>query len=345
MTGPPLSRAQFDRAAEHRGDVEWLAAAWPQSRVVLVSPKSATPIDSTGRLVIRSPAEVPDGARRFLGLVDAVPYFAVTADADGPGWQTLREFGPRADELEAGLLVTAIALEQWHQRHPCCPRCGGDTVETNAGWTRTCTVDGSEHFPRTDPAVIMLVHDGADRALLGRGNQWPPGRFSTLAGFVEPGESLEAAVAREVLEEVGVEVQDVRYVASQPWPFPASLMLGFTARLAGPADIRLDTSEMAEAGWFSRDEVRRAADWTDEELPPDAVSRLRAIPPHLSISRYLIDGWLTGDVTARPADGRMSDIVELDHDIGTRCGPRVLAEGRQRPVLGGRRAAPEGGSG
>jgi NAD+ diphosphatase len=138
----------------------------------------------------------------------------------------------------------------------------------------------------------MLVHDGGDRALLGRGPQWGEGRFSTLAGFVEPGESLEAAVAREVFEEVGVRVTDVRYVASQPWPFPASLMLGFVARLAGDPGITLDPVEMAEAGWFSRDEIARAADWTDEALLPEPGRRLRAVPPRLSISRYLIDQWL-----------------------------------------------------
>ena len=131
----------------------------------------------------------------------------------------------------------------------------------------------------------MLVHDGGDRALLGRGPQWGEGRFSTLAGFVEPGESLEAAVAREVFEEVGVDVTDIRYLGSQPWPFPASLMLGFVARLDGDPSITLDPVEMAEAAWFTRDEIEQARDWTDEELPPDPGRRLRAIPPHLSISR------------------------------------------------------------
>ncbi len=200
-----------------------------------------------------------------------------------------------ADELDAGLVVSAIALEQWHQRHTHCPRCGAPTVETQAGWTRTCTNDGSDHFPRTDPAVIMLVHDGADRTLLGRGPQWGEGRFSTLAGFVEPGESLEAAVAREVFEEVGVGVRDVRYLASQPWPFPASLMIGFFARLDGDAAITLDPVEMAEAAWFTRDEVADAARWTDTDGEADPGRRLRGISPKLSISRFLIDQWLAGE--------------------------------------------------
>jgi NAD+ diphosphatase len=293
--GLPLSVARFDRAARHRSDPDWLAAAWTRALVVPVSPKSATPVAAEGRVAVRPAAEAPDGVRRFLGLVGEVPYFAVTAEPDGDDWQTLREFGPRADDLDAGLVVCAVGLEQWHQRHTHCPRCGAPTIETQAGWTRTCTNDSSEHFPRTDPAVIMLIHDGADRALLGRGPQWNEGRFSTLAGFVEPGESLESAVAREVFEEVGVAVQDIRYVASQPWPFPASLMVGFFGRLDGDAAITLDPVEMADAGWFSREEVRQAAEWTDTGTEPEPGRRLRGISPHLSISRYLIDRWLAGD--------------------------------------------------
>jgi NAD+ diphosphatase len=268
--------------------------------VVSISPKSAFPVAADGHVEQRPSAAAPDGPRRFLGVVDGVPVFSVTAEPDGANWQTLREFGARADDLDAGLVVCAVALEQWHRRHTHCPRCGADTVETQAGWTRTCVAEGSEHFPRTDPAVIMLIHDGGDRALLGRGKEWGEGRFSTLAGFVEPGESLEAAVAREVFEEVGVAIRDIRYLASQPWPFPASLMLGFIARLDGDPEISLDPVEMAEAEWFTRDEVGKARDWTDGALsstdrPPIDGTRLRAIPPHLSISRYLIDAWLDGE--------------------------------------------------
>jgi NAD+ diphosphatase len=275
-----------------------LAAAWQRSRVVAVSPKSVAPSargsDGAPHLVYRAPESVPaDAPRRFLGLVGDVPYFAARVDPDDTDeWLSLREIGPRADDLEAGLLVAAIGLEQWHLRHTHCPRCGTPTVESQSGWTRTCPNDGSEHFPRTDPAVIMLVHDGADRTLLGRGHQWNEGRFSTLAGFVEPGESLEAAVAREVYEEVGIGVRDIRYVASQPWPFPASLMVGFTAVLDGDPAVHLDPVEMAEAAWFTRDEVRRAAAWTDAGEPGEDAARLRGVSPHLSISRYLLDVWL-----------------------------------------------------
>jgi NAD+ diphosphatase len=295
---PPLSRYAYDRAAVRRGDDIWLAEAWQHCRVVAITPKSEVPTDGDARVGFRDSGSVPsDAPRRFLGLIDDVAYFAATVERDDAyRWQTLREFGGRADDLEAALVVSAVALEQWHQRHTHCPLCGEPTVETQAGWTRTCTSDDSQHFPRTDPAVIMLIHDGADRALLGRGPQWGEGRFSTLAGFVEPGESLEAAVAREVFEEVGVGVSDVRYLASQPWPFPASLMVGFIARLDGDPSIHLDPVEMADAGWFTRDEVARARDWTDDlSAPADGTQRLRAIPPHLSISRFLIDRWLAGE--------------------------------------------------
>ena len=297
-TRVPLAAMMYDRAAVHREDDTWLADAWQRARILLLDEKSATPVSATGGLDFRTATDAPPGPRRFLGIAAEVPYFSVTTDADvASGWQTLREYGPRVDELQAGLAVSAVALEQWHRRHTYCPMCGTPTTETRAGWTRTCPRDGSDHFPRTDPAVIMLIHDGADLALLGRGPQWGPGRFSTLAGFVEPGESLEAAVAREVFEEVGVGVRDVRYLGSQPWPFPASLMLGFVGRLDGDPSITLDPVEMAEAGWFTRDEVRQAAVWTDNaDLSADPAQRLRGIPPHFSISRYLIDEWLAGRI-------------------------------------------------
>lgn len=300
-TQPLLSAAAFDRAAQHRGDLRWLADAWERARVLCVSPKSATPsrIDAAGRarLAYRHPADIPPAVpRRFLGIAEGVPYFAATLEPDDGEWRTLRELGLAVDELAAGLLTAAIALEQWHQRHTHCPLCGTPTVEANGGWTRTCPEDGSDHFPRTDPAVIMLIHDGADLALLGNGAGWGPGRYSTLAGFVEPGESLEAAVAREVFEEVGVVVCDVRYVASQPWPFPSSLMLGFSGRLEGDPGIRLDPVEMQAAGWFSRAEIQRAADWSDAGAEPDPDATVRSISPKLSISRFLIDLWLAGEL-------------------------------------------------
>lgn len=299
LGGPPLSRAVYDRAARRRTDSTWLAEAWLRAKVLLVTTGSATAVDyaegGSARIALRTPKDVPVGApARFLGLVGEQPYFAVTTEADDTDWLTLRELAATIDDLHAGLLTSAIALEQWHLRHTHCPRCGNPTVEAQAGWIRTCPEDGTDHFPRTDPAVIMLIHDGGDQALLGRGHQWAPGRFSTLAGFVEPGESLESAVAREVFEEVGVGVSDVRYVASQPWPFPASLMLGFGARRDGDPSIDLDPVELAEAAWFTRAEVRQAAGWVDTGAEPEPGARLRGVSPQLSISRYLIDRWLAG---------------------------------------------------
>ncbi|SOD73184.1 NAD+ diphosphatase [Jatrophihabitans sp. GAS493] len=308
---PPLSRATFDRAALHRTDDAWLAAAWDRAKVALLNQRGATPTSkvdggwqpvwSDASWVARFSDDHPSVLveRRFLGIIDDVPYFSatLTAEADDEDWRGLREIGGAVDDLTGSLLATALGLQQWHARHPHCALCGELTVQTLAGWTRTCPRDSSVHFPRTDPAVIMLIHDGGDRALLGRGAAWGVGRFSTLAGFVEPGESLEAAVAREVFEEVGVRVGDIRYVASQPWPFPASLMVGFTARAIDDGTIELDDDEVVDAGWFTREEVRQAGVWTDDPAAdsPENGSRLRAIPPQFSISRHLIDGWLESE--------------------------------------------------
>ncbi len=167
-------------------------------------------------------------------------------------------------------MVHAVALENWQRMHRFCSRCGERTVIAAAGHVRRCPACGAEHYPRTDPAVIMLVTDADDRALLGRQVHWPRGRFSTLAGFVEPGESIEQAVVREAGEEVGVEIGEVEYVASQPWPFPSSLMLGFVAR-ATSTEIRVDGEEIEEARWFSREELR-AAFASGEVLPPSGIS-------------------------------------------------------------------------
>jgi NAD+ diphosphatase len=223
-------------------------------------------------------------------------YFAVlsytgsaTAGLDDD-WQGLRQLADSLSDLELGLLTSATALQAWHQRHTRCPRCGAVTEVSQSGWSRTCPVDGSEHFPRTDPAVIMLVRDDQDRCLLARSPLWPPGRLSVLAGFVEAGESAEAAVIREVGEEVGIAVANVRYVASQPHPFPASLMLGFTADAIGDTTLVPDDDEIAEAGWFTREEVRRARDWGQETATDTGV--LRALPPTMSIARQLIDSWI-----------------------------------------------------
>ena len=176
-------------------------------------------------------------------------------------------------------MSTAVALEGWHARHRCCPRCGQATDPELGGWVRRCAADGSEHYPRTDPAIIVLVIDDRDRALLARQTRWPSGWMSTLAGFVEPGERAESAVRREVAEEVGVVVSSATYLTSQPWPFPGSLMLGFHA-VAGSTELRPDGEEIAEAEWFTRESLARAA----------ADGRVR-LPPSISIARWLIEQW------------------------------------------------------
>jgi NAD+ diphosphatase len=183
-------------------------------------------------------------------------------------------------DRDAGLFTHAVALANWHAAHTHCPRCGAVTEPVQAGHARRCPVDGSEHFPRVDPAVIMLVHDDAGRCLLARNRNWPPGRVSILAGFVEPGESLEQAVIREVGEETGLRVGDIGYVGSQPWPMPASLMLGFVARAPGEQEIVVDQEEIAEARWFTRDQLQAAVS-----------AREVLLPPPVSIAHRIIESW------------------------------------------------------
>jgi NAD+ diphosphatase len=280
----PLTHQGVDRAAHHRQDEAWLAAAWshPTTRVFVVSGGQVlvedTP-DGRTELVMTPSFEAPETEthRYFLGIApDGVRYFALQKDSlpgrmdDAARPAGLREVGGLLSPLEAGLMVHAVALENWQRMHRFCSRCGERTVIAAAGHIRRCPACGAEHYPRTDPAVIMLVTDEKDRALLGRQVHWPEGRFSTLAGFVEPGESIEQAVRREVLEEVGVPVGEVQYVASQPWPFPSSLMLGFNAQALAP-EITVDGAEIHEARWFSRDELREAFA-SGEVLPPYGIS-------------------------------------------------------------------------
>ncbi len=192
----------------------------------------------------------------------------------------LREAAALLDDRDAGLFTHAVALANWHATHTHCPRCGTLTVTVAAGHAQRCPADGSEHFPRIDPAVIMLVTDPDDRCLLARNRRWPERRVSILAGFVEPGEAAEQAVAREVEEETGIVVTRVRYVGSQPWPMPQSLMLGFRAAAAGELELRVDDDEIAEAHWYSREELRRAL-----------AAREILLPPPVSIAHRLIESW------------------------------------------------------
>ena len=297
---PPLARGTLDRAAHHRLDSEWLEQAWRKARVFVVDDGHiVVEGDDPPHLVFIDPAAAPVGERFFLGEDDdGVGYFAVAADvtpAEGQRRVGIREVGHLLDDLDAGLFITGVALANWHARHPYSPLSGKVTVTGEGGWTRV-TEDGEETmWPRTDPAVIMLVHDGVDgpdgRCLLGCNAAWPTSggvkRYSTLAGFVEPGESAEAAVVREVGEEVGVPISEVRYVASQPWPFPGSLMLGFHALAEPGAPIRVDENEILEARWFSRAEIAAVL---------DRSSRAFGLPFPTSVAHFLIVEWLAGRV-------------------------------------------------
>ncbi len=192
----------------------------------------------------------------------------------------LREAAALLSDRDAGLFTHAVALANWHDSHTHCPRCGTVTVTVAAGHAQRCPADGSEHFPRIDPAVIMLVTDPDDRCLLARNRRWPERRVSILAGFVEPGESAEQAVTREVEEETAIVVTRVRYVGSQPWPMPQSLMLGFRAEAGGELDLRVDEDEIAEAHWYSREDLRAALS-----------AREILLPPPVSIAHRLIESW------------------------------------------------------
>jgi NAD+ diphosphatase len=274
--------ARLDRVTARRRDPDWVAAqaADPASRAVVAGPDGVlvdgdalalVPLDGLGEPLL-------------LGVQDGRALFAV----DGEGRSDLtsvRAIAPSLAQDEGGLLAYAAALLNWHRRHRFCSVCGTASQVREAGLLRMCPACGAEHHPRTDPVVIMLVVDGErDRVLLGRQAAWPAGRYSALAGFVEPGESLEDAVAREVFEESGVEVGDARYVSSQPWPFPSSLMLGFEASYLGGEVVAAD-GELQDARWFTRAELVEAAAERGEYL----------LPPPLAIARRLIDGWLAAE--------------------------------------------------
>jgi NAD+ diphosphatase len=290
-----LSRGTLDRVSDRRGDAEWLAKAWadPQTQVLVVDDGQALVrfAGDAASLVLIPPAQAPDGLRSLLGVDDSGgAYFSVMAPlpeapADGAEPAGLRRAGALLGDRDAGLLTHAVALANWHATHTHCPRCGAVTDPIMSGHSRLCPVDGSEHFPRTDPAVIMAVTDPDDRILLARGPDWGLRRMSILAGFVEPGESAERAVAREVAEETGITVGEIRYLGSQPWPLPRSLMLGFWARAVGGQPFRIETEEIAEAHWFSREGLRAALDAGELGLP-GAVS----------IAHRIIEAWYGGEL-------------------------------------------------
>ena len=298
-----LSRGTVDRLTEKRADPAWLDAAWadPGTRVLVVSDGQALARidDETAALIFVPPGQAPDGTRFLLGQDDAdgVVYFGVSAPLpsalDGARPAALREVGTLLGDRDAGLLTHAVALANWHDTHTHCPVDGTPTVPGPGGHFTVCPADGTEHFPRTDPAVIMLVTDPDDRCLLARNAAWPGRRVSILAGFVDPGESAEQAVIREVAEETQIKVTNVHYVGSQPWPMPRSLMLGFRADAPAGQAIVVDRDEIAEAYWFSRDELLAAI-----------KAREIALPPPVSIARQIIEQWYGAPLPSTWSDRR-----------------------------------------
>jgi NAD+ diphosphatase len=234
----------------------------------------------------------------LLGEQNEVAYWALLADDlapdDDPSWADLRTCGAALDAMSAGLAVTGVAVVGWHRRSPFCPRCGHRSTLGKAGWARTCPNCSLEEYPRTDPAVICLVHDGSDRVLLARQPTWPAGRFSVLAGFVEAGESLEGCVAREIHEEVGITVRDIRYLGSQPWPFPRSLMIGFEAVADHDQPVRPADGEIAEAHWFTAQQVRAAmaaGSWSNRSGPVHGQHDALILPGEVSIAGRMLAAW------------------------------------------------------
>ncbi|MBF4462754.1 MULTISPECIES: NAD(+) diphosphatase [unclassified Rathayibacter] len=303
----PLSRQAVDRdhAARSRPALYDELLADPSTRI-LVLKHDQTLVDHD-RLALLPAEEVTAGTLRvYLGrtTVDGVQEPAGTAviatvltdaaaaelEPDESRWSGLRPVAERLSDRDAGLFTEALAIVNWHASHGYSPRNGDPTITEQGGWVRRSPSDGSQVFPRTDPAVIVCVLDADDRLLLGSNAMWGSGRFSLLAGFVEPGESLEAAVLREIAEESGMRVVDPRYLGSQPWPFPASLMVGFTARLAddqAPEALLPDGEEIVELRWFTREQLR---DSLDSVL----------LPGRSSIARAMIEDWYGGELDGEP---------------------------------------------
>jgi len=281
FTGSPLDRAEI---ARH--DADALAALAANPNALLLDLPDYLPPTEDGALAWRPYAPLPPEERLLLGLIDGIPRFA-RIDPQAVAARRWAELMTLLDSLspgEAGVYATARSVLDWHARHRFCANCGTKTAPHHAGWARLCPHCGTEHYPRTDPVVIMLA-EYQDRVLVGRQPTFAPGRYSALAGFVEVGESIEEAVARELREEAGVVATSVRYVASQPWPFPSQLMVACIAQVADNA-ITLDMTELEDAKWVDRLEVEAA-------LRGDAGAVFGA-PPRYAIANSLFNAWLAG---------------------------------------------------
>lgn len=286
----------LDRADALRDDAQALVAHWPGARIVLLDEDGRALADAERRLFAPTGSELGGGPGTaiFLGLRDGIAWFgqrAATANADvvaaAPQRVDLRSAATHWPAFEATVFAQARAVLHWHSRHRHCGVCGAQLRYERAGWMGRCTGCNLEHYPRTDQAIIVAVTDGT-RLLLGRQASWPPRRWSVLAGFVEPGESLEQTVAREVLEESGVRVRDCRYQGSQPWPFPSALMLGFIARAEPDTPVAGD--ELEDVRWFDADQVRAGldADWRHADAEGEGI----VLSAPVSISRWLAERWL-----------------------------------------------------
>jgi NAD+ diphosphatase len=289
----PLARQAIDRDYLARTHPELFDELWAdQTTRVLAMFDGGVLLD--GQALKLLPVEsVPSASYRvYLGRDAVGPVVlavlsenaAKQLEPAAENWHNLRKTGAGLDDRDAGLFTQALAIANWHATHQHCPRCGTPTLVESGGWVRRCFKDDSEHYPRTDPAVIVAIVDENDRILLGSQGAWENNRWSILAGFVEPGESLEAAVVREMFEEAGVEVHEPNYLGSQSWPFPYSLMLGFAAR-AKSTDLRPDGEEIEKLRWFSRDELAAEA----HEL---------LLPNRISIARAIIELWFGGELVS-----------------------------------------------
>ena len=291
----------LDRGDRERRDEQWLIdmAGNPSSKFLALKDMNV-PVQENGQgeLLWLGPGEVAglgvDATPIFLGLLDGVAYFTIDASqaapdsmGDGCRFVDARSATELLTDTETGMVAQARSQIIWHSRHGFCAICGHPTFMKRGGQVRQCSQCETEHYPRTDPVVICLVLDG-DRCLMGRsaGRRQPSNRYSALAGFLDQGESMEEAVAREIMEEAGIRVRNVRYHSSQPWPFPYSLMIGSHAEAAS-TDISIDYGEMADVRWFARDEVERALRKESEEL---------TVPEPLAIAHHLIRAWVEGEV-------------------------------------------------
>ena len=299
---PVLSRVGADRADQLRSDVDAATAGWVEAALLRVDSRNQVLV-ADGRVVLGAAAELadkppPDAV--FLGRIEGGRHVWAIRGAlqapDDPDVQAevvnFRSRSPIFDDTSSQLVSSAIALLNWHDRARFSAVDGSPTKSARAGWARVNPVTGHEEYPRIDPAVICLVHDGGDRAVMARKAEWPERMFSLLAGFVEAGESFEVCVAREIREEIGLHVHDVRYLGSQPWPFPRSLMVGFHAVGDPDEDFSFNDGEIVEAAWFTRDEVRAAlevGDWTSS-----SESKL-LLPGSISIARVIIESWAAID--------------------------------------------------